>query len=445
MSDAVIQVENVSKRYVISHEAKGDGLRHAVANALKSPWRWLRRQQEAKRQREEEFWALRGVSVEIKAGEVVGLVGRNGAGKSTLLKVLSRIVEPTSGRVRIRGRVASLLEVGTGFHGELTGRENVFLNGAILGMSRLETKKKFDEIVAFADIDRFLDTPVKRYSSGMYVRLAFAVAAHLEPDILLVDEVLAVGDAQFQKKCLGRLTDAASSGRTVVFVSHHMPSVNRLCRRGVLLEGGVVKLDGTVDEVTARYLNTDGGRMGERHWTEKTAPGDDVAKLSAVRVKQNGESCDTVDIRFSIDIEMEFVNTKRDADLLCCLSLFNDEGVHLFNAADWSNQKSIYAPGAYTAVFTIPGNLLTEGLIRICAEVSTRAPIYQMHFLVHDAAAFQVSDSGAPGSVRAGWGRGMPGVVRPSLAWRIQSKSPVARTLSNGGGPLDQRELLSVK
>ncbi len=258
MSDAVISVENLSKRYVIGHKrSKDDGFRHVIEDALRAPLRWLKNGRNEAKQEKELFWALNDVSFEIKQGDVVGIVGRNGAGKSTLLKILSRITEPTSGRISIDGRVASLLEVGTGFHPELTGRENIFLNGAILGMSRVEIKSKFDEIVAFSEVEKFLDTPVKRYSSGMYVRLAFAVAAHLDPEILIVDEVLAVGDAQFQKKCLGKMSEVAKGGRTVLFVSHNMPAVMNLCRSCLLMEKGRLKMSGGSEEVVSAFLNHD--------------------------------------------------------------------------------------------------------------------------------------------------------------------------------------------
>jgi lipopolysaccharide transport system ATP-binding protein len=254
MSDPIISVENLTKRYILGHQrAKEDGIRHVIEDAMRSPMRWLRSRREQKQQEREEFWALRDVSFEVNRGDVVGIVGRNGAGKSTLLKILSRITEPTSGRITLDGRVASLLEVGTGFHPELTGRENIFLNGAILGMSRVEIKRKFDEIVAFSEIERFLDTPVKRYSSGMYVRLAFAVAAHLEPEILIIDEVLAVGDSQFQARCLGKMQEVATSGRTVLFVSHNMAAVKRLCRKGLYLVGGQNRGFRDVDDIVKQY------------------------------------------------------------------------------------------------------------------------------------------------------------------------------------------------
>jgi lipopolysaccharide transport system ATP-binding protein len=250
MSDPVISVEGLSKRYVIGHELRHDSLRDTLHHTARKLWRRLRW---GTGFQTEEFWALRDVSFEVKQGEVVGIIGRNGAGKSTLLKILSRITEPTEGTVTIKGRVASLLEVGTGFHPELSGRENVFLNGAILGMSRAEIRRKFDEIVAFAEVEKFLDTPVKHYSSGMYVRLAFAVAAHLEPEILIVDEVLAVGDAAFQKKCLGKMEKVASGGRTILFVSHNIEALRATCRTGILLESGQLKMAGAIQDVIGRY------------------------------------------------------------------------------------------------------------------------------------------------------------------------------------------------
>jgi lipopolysaccharide transport system ATP-binding protein len=258
MSEPIITVENLCKRYVIDHQrSKDDGLRHMMEDAIRAPFKWLQKQKAQNRRKHEEFWALKNVSFEVSPGEVIGIIGRNGAGKSTLLKILSRITEPTSGRIEIAGRVASLLEVGTGFHPELTGRENIFLNGAILGMSRVEIKRRFDEIVAFSEIETFLDTPVKRYSSGMYVRLAFAVAAHLEPEILIVDEVLAVGDAQFQKKCLGKMQEVSKGqGRTVLFVSHNMNAVESLCRRIVhLSQGQVLATTSDLRGVITSYLS----------------------------------------------------------------------------------------------------------------------------------------------------------------------------------------------
>jgi lipopolysaccharide transport system ATP-binding protein len=266
MSDCVIHAEGLGKAYLIGHQGRRErytALRDVLAKQARGMWsatrRALRGQMVVNGQETEEFWALRDVSFEVKQGEVVGIIGRNGAGKSTLLKILSRITEPTKGRVALRGRVASLLEVGTGFHPELTGRENIFLNGAILGMTRAEIKRKFDEIVAFAEVEKFLDTPVKRYSSGMYVRLAFAVAAHLEPEILVIDEVLAVGDAEFQKKCIGKMGQVASQGRTILFVSHNMSAVQSICGRAILLVHGRAESDGEPWTVVRNYLKSSTG------------------------------------------------------------------------------------------------------------------------------------------------------------------------------------------
>jgi lipopolysaccharide transport system ATP-binding protein len=284
MSDSIISVEGLGKRYRISHQGRKQSyvaLRDVIAQKLKAPFQFLRRSQKSEvsgqtsdlrppnsGKSSEDFWALKDVSFDVNQGEVVGIIGRNGAGKSTLLKILSRITEPTEGRVHIKGRVASLLEVGTGFHNELTGRENIFLNGAILGMHRAEIKRKFDEIVAFSEVEKFLDTPVKRYSSGMYVRLAFAVAAHLEPEILIVDEVLAVGDAEFQKKCLGKMQDVSQKeGRTVLFVSHNMGAMLNLCTRGVVLNCGKIAFNGRIEEAVDSYnQKTAELHAGEKGW-----------------------------------------------------------------------------------------------------------------------------------------------------------------------------------
>ena len=264
MSQSVIRVENLGKKYTIGKQKqeKYTALRDVIADGVKSFRQKFTNSSSQANSNQEEFWALKDVSLEINQGDRVGIIGRNGAGKSTLLKVLSRITEPTTGRIILRGRVASLLEVGTGFHPELTGRENIFLNGAILGMTKVEIKKKFDEIVAFAEVEKFLDTPVKRYSSGMYVRLAFAVAAHLEPEILIVDEVLAVGDAQFQKKCLGKMKQVGNEGRTVLFVSHNFAAINTLCDRGIVLKQGETLYQGNIQKCIDTYqIESDGNQQ----------------------------------------------------------------------------------------------------------------------------------------------------------------------------------------
>lgn len=292
---SAIVVENLSKRYVIGHQTQADTLRDALSGGVRSLWNRLRRQRHTR----EEFHALRDVSFSVEPGEVVGIIGRNGAGKSTLLKILSRITEPTTGRIELNGRVASLLEVGTGFHPELSGRENIFLNGAILGMSRAEIRHKFDEIVAFSEVEKFLDTPVKRYSSGMYVRLAFAVAAHLEPEILIVDEVLAVGDVQFQKKCLGKMRDVSlTQGRTVLFVSHNLAAVRQLCPRVIFLASGRLVREGPSAEIIAEY---EGPELKATEFT-RFAPGE---VLPGLRVEALSASCSPADSGAFSDLILE--------------------------------------------------------------------------------------------------------------------------------------------
>jgi lipopolysaccharide transport system ATP-binding protein len=423
---AAIALEHVGKAYRIARGRARSAYRYvALRDVIAERARALLRPRSPDGR--EEFWALRDLSLTIAHGEAVGIVGRNGAGKSTLLKLLSRITDPSAGVIRIAGRVASLLEVGTGFHPELTGRENIYLNGAILGMSRAEVRSRFDEIVAFAEIERFLETPVKHYSSGMYTRLAFAVAAHLQPEILLVDEVLAVGDAAFQKKCLGKMDAVARGGRTVLFVSHHMPSVARLCRRCLLFDQGRLVMDGPAAEVTGRYLQTDSGMSTCRRFTVDTAPGDEAARLLQVRVRSPGLLGSSLDIRAPVEIEMDFLNLREGARLLCCFSLFNDQGQHLLTCADFAEETGGHAPrraGVHRARCTVPGNLFAEGVVRVAAEVSTREPVYQIHFLEHDAVAFQVIDTGEPGSVRAGWGRPLYGLLRPAIPFNNEYLGP---------------------
>lgn len=423
---AVISVENLSKIYRLGQISTGTfayDLSIWWAKIRGKPNPMLRIGEKDHGNRDgEELWALRNVSFTVKQGEVLGIIGRNGAGKSTLLKILSRVTAPTSGKVKVQGRIASLLEVGTGFHPELTGRENIYLNGSILGMSRREIERKFDEIVDFAEIEKFIDTPVKRYSSGMYVRLAFSVAAHLDPEILIVDEVLAVGDAEFQKKCLGKMGDVAKEGRTVLFVSHNMGAVTRLCRQGLWIDQGCIRLIGNVLEVTNHYLSSGVGMFAERNWDNPiVAPGDDVARLKSIRVISREKITDSVDIRDPITIEMEYWNNKPDAHLLSALSFVNEQGQILFVSADFDEQNwgdKAKPKGIFRSRCTVPGNLFAEGRISIVAEVSTRRPIYQIHFLEHESVSFNIIDKGEPGSVRANWGRSMPGVMRPYLEWK---------------------------
>jgi lipopolysaccharide transport system ATP-binding protein len=373
------------------------------------------------RRPKELFWALRDVSFEIEPGEVIGVIGRNGAGKTTLLRILSRITEPTEGYVDVRGRLGSLLEVGTGFHQELTGRENVFLNGAILGMRRREILRRFDEIVDFAGVHRFIDTPVKRYSSGMYVRLAFAVAAHLEPDILVVDEVLAVGDAEFQKKSLGKMEEIGASGRTVIFVSHNMATVARLCSRAIMLDAGRIAAHGPTDSVIAQYLLSGGETAARRSWDDPaSAPGDAVARARHVAVVDTeGRDVDVVDLRETVGIELSFDVLPAAPAMTPMLALYNDQGVHVFNALDpderWSRPRE---PGTYTTRAWIPANLLNEGTYVVTAFVNTiKAGYLQRHIHVPEAVSFRVvnrvAGPSAKGEVAGTWG----GAVSPLLEW----------------------------
>jgi lipopolysaccharide transport system ATP-binding protein len=326
--------------------------------------------------------------------------------------------------VELEGRVGSLLEVGTGFHPELTGRENVFMSGAVLGMRRAEIVRKFDEIVDFAGVERFLDTPVKRYSSGMQVRLGFAVAAHLEPEILLVDEVLAVGDAEFQKKCLGKMSAIGQAGRTIVFVSHSMPAILRLCERAILLDRGGVVAQGPTQQVVRAYLESDLGRTSERRWDDPaTAPGDAVAKLRTVRaVPANGGATDEIDIREPIDIEVEYWS-EAPADLRPSVNLhfYNDEGICLFVTNDWNDRawwERPRRPGLVRATCRIPGNFLAEGRVTVRAVVSTYNPLV-IHAQEADAIAFQVVDRSEGDGVRGVYTNEWPGVVRPMLDWHV--------------------------
>jgi lipopolysaccharide transport system ATP-binding protein len=360
------------------------------------------------------------VSFKVHRGEVVGFIGRNGAGKSTLLKILSQITEPTEGSVDIYGRVASLLEVGTGFHGELTGRENVYLNGAILGMKKQEIVSKFDEIVAFAEVEKFIDTPVKHYSSGMHLRLAFAVAALLEPEILILDEVLAVGDAAFQKKCLGKMGDVAKEGRTVLFVSHNMPAVTRLCERVIYLDEGKLCKDGTSYEVVKAYLHTGLSVMSSREWLNPgQAPGGEVARLRAVRVRtEDGQSTEKIDIRMKVGLEMEYEVLKPGYKMMPAYSLFNEEGVRVFDTIehDPAWRRRVRPPGRYRSTAWIPGNYLAEGTIFVEAVLWTFEPELRQ-FNERQAVAFHVVDSCEGDSARGDYAGSFPGVVRPLLNW----------------------------
>ena len=432
MNDVAILAEGLGKQFQIGKkQEKYKTLRSALADTFMAPFRrtgkLLRGQATGASGLDEIIWALKDVSFEVKQGEVVGIIGRNGAGKSTLLKILSRITEPTTGFANIYGRVGSLLEVGTGFHHELTGRENIYLNGAILGMTRLEINRKFDEIVAFSEVEKFIDTPVKHYSSGMYLRLAFAVAAHLEPEILLVDEVLAVGDASFQKKCLNRMQDVGQQGRTVLFVSHNMPAITRLCERVILLDEGKVLMDGPSHQVVSAYLNSGLGTMAAREWPDPIkAPASDAVRLCAVRVRtEDGRITETMDIRQPIGIEMEYEVLEPGYVLLPHYTLHNAEGVLVFITLDqdpaWRRRPR--PPGRYVSTGWIPGNFLTEGLMVVGSAMRSLEPDAP-HFFARDAVAFQVIDNfDYTDTARGDYAKQLRGVVRPLLKWDTRSIS----------------------
>jgi lipopolysaccharide transport system ATP-binding protein len=421
MPDIVIKAENLGKKYTIGHQAQRESytaLRDVLVQNARTLWNKTKDLATGKPLIQgdtlEEVWALQNVNFEIRRGEAVGIIGRNGAGKSTLLKILSRITEPSTGRVTIRGRVASLLEVGTGFHPELTGRENIYLNGTILGMTRVEIKKKFDEIVAFAEVEKYLDTPVKRYSSGMYVRLAFAVAAHLEPEILLVDEVLAVGDAAFQKKCLGKMGDVAKEGRTVLFVSHNMAAVKSLCRRGILFEKGEVGAEGETGRVVADYLQEETHSLMEQLWDDAAAaPGTDKVHLRRASVAPlDRQTGGPITVETSLRLSFEFWNDLPDAVLNFSVVLSNAEGICILNTA---SQAKSCPKGLVGGSFVIPGNFLNDGsyIVRLLIVQDTSIALVD----IHDILVFEVQDVEREGNWYGKW----VGAVRPRFDWAFQT------------------------
>lgn len=368
----------------------------------------------------EEFWALRDVSFKVQQGERLGIIGRNGAGKSTLLKILSQIISPTAGEVRLRGKVASLLEVGTGFHPELTGRENIYLNGAILGMKQSEIRKKFDEIVAFAEIEKFLDTPVKRYSSGMYVRLAFAVAAHLEPEILIVDEVLAVGDMQFQKKCLGKMQEVSSSGRTIIFVSHNLGAIRQLCDTCILLEKGALTNQGPTDQVISHYIVSQANQV---NYYEQPSNVSKAMNLRKVRLSEKSSTLPTISYDEDIVFNIEYEVNRKITNALVWVYLVNQEGVIMFNSTDYDlhpELNGIRLPGQYQTEFAIPKKLLNTGSYSLFVAINANNP--QRDFDRVEALRFDLVDNGTtPKSLFHESSRN--GVLQPFLDWKTKKLS----------------------
>jgi lipopolysaccharide transport system ATP-binding protein len=418
----IIEAEALGKRYVLTHRSKESyrSLRDELAGGARRALLKLKGGSPATTH--EEFWALRDVNLRLKEGERLGIVGRNGAGKSTLLKILSRITEPTEGRITLRGRAASLLEVGTGFHPELTGRENVYLNGAILGMSREEIRRKFDEIVAFAEVECFLDTPVKRYSSGMYVRLAFAVAAHLEPEILIVDEVLAVGDMQFQRKCLGRMEEASKSGRTILFVSHNMGAITALCDRCIVLNQGHIAYDGSPAEGVLRYLSVGGGASASSFdWSQNPrAVGDESARLLAGAVRDGkGNPIFECDLGDEVRIEMTYELIRRRSGVpVPNFHVFRADGTCAFIASP-AGLKSM-GPGRYVAECRVPANFLNDGIYVVGLGLTWFLDTgFSVSFFEQGALSFSMRDPMDP-TFRYSYGGPIPGAVRPRLEWSVR-------------------------
>jgi lipopolysaccharide transport system ATP-binding protein len=405
---SIIRVEKISKRYSIGvRAAPYDTFRDSLIRTVRNARQRFNNNGRSDRNT---IWALQDVSFTVDPGEIVGIIGQNGAGKSTLLKILSRITEPTKGCAKLYGRVGSLLEVGTGFHSELTGQENIYLNGAILGMRKNEIDRKFDEIVAFAEVEKFVDTPVKHYSSGMYMRLAFAVASHLEPEILLVDEVLAVGDASFQKKCLGRMGKVASEGRTVLFVSHNMTAVKSLCSRALWLDSGRIIEAGETGQIVQGYVQRGSQVTLERVWDNlETAPGNEKVRICRARLYPlPPHHEEEISVDSTIQIEFEFWNYQPNAVLNFTMHVFTIEGAYAFAVASEVKPR---AHGLVREVVKIPANFLNDGIYQVTIQAvqDTSNTLY----LHPEILAFEVHDSVRKGSWFGKW----PGVVRPKLEW----------------------------
>lgn len=414
-NDLVIRCEGIGKRYRIGARLRYRTLRDTISEMAHAPFRRMASRGRALTNDERDLWALRNLSFEVRRGEVLGIIGRNGSGKSTLLKVLSRITRPTEGQAEIRGRVGSLLEVGAGFHPELTGRENIFLNGAVLGMRRREIERKFDEIVDFSECSRMLDTPIKHYSSGMYVRLAFSVAAHLETEILLVDEVLAVGDAAFQEKCLGRMKHAAGGGRTVLFVSHNLIALQALCQRAIWLDKGEVIEEGHPTTVVSNYLaHVRTSRTEVFYESSADAPGNEFVRLRRASIRPISESgSGAITVRTPLLFEFEFWNSKPDMRLIFAFNLYNEYGILVLGTGTVDGRS--YPTGLIRFSGQIPGDLLNAGVYRI--EVFALTTPGDLDFTLPDLLAFEVTDSlELRGAYHGEWS----GAVRPNIQWATE-------------------------
>jgi lipopolysaccharide transport system ATP-binding protein len=418
MGEIAVRVDDLGKRYRLVQRPPYRTLRDALMSRMTHPLRGLRRGTIE----DSSFWALRGASFEVSPGEVVGVVGRNGAGKSTLLKILSRITEPTEGRAEIRGRVGSLLEVGTGFHPELTGRENVYLNGAILGMRKAEIDRRFDEIVAFAEVEKFLETPVKHYSSGMYMRLAFAVAAHLESEILMVDEVLAVGDAQFQRKCLGKMSEVAHAGRTVLFVSHNMKAVRNLCGRALWISGGRLRRSGPTGEVVEEYLRdadmvSGGATLGDRI---ARLPADPAFRLLDVAVLQDGLATTILRSDLPVLVRVTYDVVQPVRELRVYFDIVDEQDDILIRSFHDEHEELIreIAPGRYTSTATLPANLLANRAYRLVVH----AGIYNRRSCTGPGVPVELTVQAAGGINRAYPGDALRAKLQPLIAWQTRTE-----------------------
>jgi lipopolysaccharide transport system ATP-binding protein len=418
MGVPVIVAEDIGKKYIIDHQRKGgsSSLRDIVTDTLDN-W-FSRKNKNSDFAEKEEFWALKDVNFSIEQGDRIGIVGHNGAGKSTLLKILSRITEPTTGQIKIEGRIASLLEVGTGFHPELTGRENIFLNGAILGMSKNEIKQSFDAIVDFAGVEKFLDTPVKRYSSGMYVRLGFAIAAHLNPEILIVDEVLAVGDTEFQKKCLGKMRDVSESGRTLLFVSHNLTAIQALCNKSFYFEKGRLIDQGETTHIVTNYLSKVSHKMLDKHWENiESAPGTDQVRVKRFRLfPEYQDDLSHIDVRTPINFQFEFWNLVEGANINLSMHLYTFTGECIFNVG---TQSEPFAKGLVSGTCEIPGNFLNDGsyMVSMMIVKDTSTVLYNME----EALVFDVEDY----RENVTWYGKWPGYIRPQLNFSIRQTEHV--------------------
>ncbi len=420
-----VAVENLSKVYNIN-ALKGRPsetlIGHLLGAAVSPVKRVFRRGESAVAKGENQHWALRDINFSVPEGQAVGLIGHNGAGKSTLLKILSRITHPTSGVARVRGRMASLLEVGTGFHPDLTGRDNVFFNGAVLGMSRQDIARRFEQIVDFSGVEEYIDTPIKYYSSGMKVRLAFAVAAHLEPDILVVDEVLAVGDAAFQRKCLNRVEEAGSEGRTVLFVSHQLNTVVRLCSRALVLNQGEVVFDGGTLEAVNHYGAAIGTANAQRIWGPADAPGDDIVRMTRAEIRTGGEFHNgPISTATPVEVNLQYVVDRPGWKLRPVIHLFDSAGVWVFTSVDtdpqWADAEKV--AGSYQSTVVIPANLLNEGTYSVAVTVATVEPS-QVHCFVTDCLSFTTYDAAEEDNARGTAPGNFIGVIRPLLEWHTE-------------------------